>query len=117
MVGSVLESNHSRLRSRRSPALPLAPVLSAMSFLQVFAASLACRHLALHRHFRLQVGNVAEDRRYGQRAAALLEAQQAILAGDIAFDGQLIPLLGMADIVDRDVVMLAPEERHGIELF
>src|SRR5262249_3616557 len=28
---------------------------------------------------------------------------------------QLIPLLGMADIVDRHVVVLAPEERDGAE--
>ena len=45
-----------------------------------------------------------------------LEAQQAVLAGDVAVDRQLVPFLGMADIVDRDVVVLAPEERHGVEL-
>ena len=28
----------------------------------------------------------------------------------------LVPVLGVADIIDRDVIMLAPEERHGVEL-
>ena len=45
-----------------------------------------------------------------------LVAQQAVLAGDVAVDRQLVPFLGVADIVDRDVVVLAPEERHGVEL-
>ena len=34
---------------------------------------------------------------------------------DIAVDGDLVPGLGMADIIDRHVVMLAPEKRHRVE--
>ena len=44
-----------------------------------------------------------------------LEAHQAILAGNIALDVELVPFLGMADIVDRNVVVLAPEERNGVK--
>jgi hypothetical protein len=33
--------------------------------------------------------------------------------GNITLSRELIPLIGMADIVDRDVVVLAPEEGDG----
>ena len=46
-----------------------------------------------------------------------MKAHQAIPAGDIALDGELVPLLGMADVVDRNVVVLAPEERRCGEIF
>ena len=56
------------------------------------------------------------DRGGGERASAELVAHQAVLAGDVAVDRELVPFLGVTDIVDRDVVVLAPEERHGVEL-
>src|SRR5262249_27898267 len=37
--------------------------------------------------------------------------------GNIALDGKFVPLLGMADIVDRDVIMLAPEEWDSSKFF
>ena len=45
-----------------------------------------------------------------------LKRNRQSLAGDVAFDLERVPAFGMADIVDRDVVMLAPEERHGGEI-
>src|ERR1700687_3928124 len=42
-----------------------------------------------------------------------LEAQQPGPGRDVAFDCELVPCLGMADIVNRDVVVLAPEEGNG----
>src|SRR2546423_10944760 len=63
----------------------------------------------LHCHFRLQACEIAVDRCHREHAAAALVAQQAILAGDAALHCDLVPFLGMADIIDADVVMLAPE--------
>src|SRR5207245_9701933 len=40
----------------------------------------------------------------------------AIAARDVAVDRHFIPDLGVARLVDRHVVMLAPEKWHGIEL-
>src|SRR6202040_3371433 len=67
---------------------------------------------ALHRDLRLQAGAVAIDRGNGEHAPAAAIAQQAIARRDVALDRDVVPRLGMADIVDRHVVMLAPEERH-----
>src|SRR4029077_3258209 len=50
-----------------------------------------------------------------ERAPLALVAQQAVLGRDVAFDRDFVPTLGMTDIVDRDVVVLAPEERHRDE--
>src|SRR5437588_315242 len=47
--------------------------------------------------------------------AAMMTMARALRLGAFR-SGPVIPI-GMADIVDRHVVMLAPEERHGIEDF
>src|SRR6202035_2273554 len=39
-------------------------------------------------------------------------AHQTIARLDVAVDIDAIPLLGVADIVDRHVIVLAPKERH-----
>src|SRR4051795_2213555 len=65
---------------------------------------------AFHRDFGFKVLLVAEDRSNGQGLAGAAIAQQAILLRDIALDGDVIPLLGVTDITDRNVVVLAPEE-------
>src|SRR2546429_7497763 len=70
---------------------------------------------SLHRDFRLQACDIAIDRRDCKNAAAALVPHQAILAGDAALHADLVPPLGMADIIDGHVVMLAPEERHIVE--
>src|SRR5262249_27755307 len=65
----------------------------------------------------LQVREVAVDRGDGESATGLPVTHQAIPALDVAIDLDAIPLLGVADIVDRHVIVLAPEERYGVELF
>src|SRR4051812_23419857 len=69
----------------------------------------------LHRELRLEVVEIAVDRGDGEHAAAAPVFQQAILARDIAVDCDLVPSFSVADIVDRHVVMLAPEIRHGVK--
>src|SRR6476660_5611345 len=68
-----------------------------------------------HRELRLEACDVAIDGGNGAHAAVALVLQQAILAGDVAVDNDFVPLLGVADIIDRHIVMLAPEERYGME--
>src|ERR1044071_4927198 len=65
-----------------------------------------------HRGFGFQTLLVAEQACHGQHIAAPAEADQPIPRLEIAFHRQRVPALGMADIVDRDVVMLTPEERN-----
>src|SRR5262249_52843738 len=48
-------------------------------------------------------------------AVVALVTQQAVPGRDVAVDRQVIPLLGVADVIDRHVVVLTPEERHGGE--
>src|SRR5206468_11852976 len=69
----------------------------------------------LHRKLGLEACDVAIDRGDGEYAAVALVLQQAILSRDVAVDGDLVPFLGVADIVDRHVVVLAPEKRHRME--
>src|SRR5882757_5029081 len=69
----------------------------------------------LHRELRLEACDVAIDGGNGEHAAVALVLQQTVLAGDVAVDNDFVPLLGVADIIDRHIVVLAPEERHGME--
>ena len=129
------------LAAALSPSVGLAPEVAAAAFFLSFfstrlipglhrarvdrreheapfaSASKRCgldrRRRLLHRKLRLQAFEVAEDRRDREHAPVALEPQAAVLAGDIAVDREVVPLLGMADIVDRDVVVLAPEEGDG----
>src|SRR5438874_9953081 len=75
----------------------------------------SARRLLLHLKFRPKIGDVAIDRCDGEHAAPPLISQQAVPRRDVAVDRNLIPLLGMTDIIDRNVVVLAPEKRHRIE--
>src|SRR5205085_10461795 len=68
----------------------------------------------LHRQLRLQTDEVATDRRHGQRAVAPYIADGAV-ALERAVDLDAVPFLGMAHVVDRDVVVLAPEEGDGVK--
>ena len=56
---------------------------------------------------------VSKDGSNRQCSPAAFEPQNAILAGYVAFNCNFIPTLRVADIVDRDVVVLAPKERNG----
>src|SRR5690348_7879770 len=67
-----------------------------------------------HRDLGLEALLVAENRSNRQRLSAALIVQHAILTRDVAVHGDVVPFLGMPDIVDRDVVVLAPEERHRV---
>src|SRR5262249_18107543 len=67
---------------------------------------------ALHRGFLLEILDVTEDRGCRQHFAIAAKAHQAIASVDIALDVEAVPFLRVTDIVDRHVVMLAPEERH-----
>src|SRR6185437_3398081 len=69
----------------------------------------------LHREFGLKAGEVAVDRGNGEHAALVPVLQQAIPRGDVTVDHDLVPFFGVADIVDRHVIMLTPEKRHRIE--
>src|SRR5215472_10086523 len=67
-----------------------------------------------HRHFGFEALAATEDGGDGERAAGLAEAERGVVAGDVALDLDLVPPLGVADIVDGDIVVLAPEEgRRG----
>ena len=68
-------------------------------------------HAAFHRPFLLEVLEVAVDRGNCQHGAVASIAHQAIAPLYVALDLELVPLLGMTDIVDWHVIMLAPEER------
>src|SRR3984893_1343434 len=70
---------------------------------------------ALHRRFRVKAVVVAEDRRDRQGLLAPAIAHDRVAGGDVAVDVDAVPGRGVADIVDGDVVVLAPEERDGGE--
>src|ERR1700722_16379754 len=78
------------------------------------SAGLRMRAL-FHRKLGPKRLQVAEYRSDGEHAPAAFVAQQAILGVDIALDRYFVPLFRMADIVDGNVVVLAPEERHRLE--
>ena len=65
--------------------------------------------------FGLEAREIAKDRGDRERASRATHAHKAVFAGDVAFDGEIVPLLGMADVVDWNVVVLAPEEGNRIE--
>jgi hypothetical protein len=61
-----------------------------------WAVGFSRHRLLLHLQLRTQVVEVAEDRGDGQEAAGALEAEEAVVGGDVALDGELIPALGVA---------------------
>ena len=69
----------------------------------------------LHRRFGLKVLEIPEYRGDGDHPPITLVLEQAILRLDVAFDPDPVPLRGVAAIVHRHVVMLAPEIGHGVE--
>ena len=75
----------------------------------------SAHRLLLHREFSLKAREIAIDRGDRQHTTGALVFQQAIPGRDVAVDGNLVPLLGMTDIIDRHVIVLAPEKRYGVE--
>ena len=70
---------------------------------------------ALQFELRLQILQVAEDRSDRARASTLPIADETIPAWDASIDRYLVPLLCMADVVNRNVVVLAPKEWRSDE--
>src|SRR6266581_7482771 len=116
-----------RATSRRMPvgwSRPCAPDgASGLTLTAPVSARIPCQQafsqgyhrLPFHVQFSLQACEVTIDRRHGEDAAPALVFQQAIPGRDVAVDRNLVPLLGMTDIIDRHVVVLAPEKRYRIE--
>src|ERR1700758_1557670 len=73
---------------------------------------LTCGCRGLHLCFRDEALAPAEDGGEGEGAAGATEMDGRIVLGDVAIDLDLVPALGVADIVDGDVVVLTPEERR-----
>src|SRR6202011_4445541 len=71
------------------------------------------RRVPFHRYLGLEAFEVTEDRGDGKHAPIALEPQDTVLRGNVTLNRELIPFIGMADIVDRDVVVLAPEKGDG----
>ena len=69
----------------------------------------------LHRQLGLQTIEIAIDRGDGEHATVAPITHQAILGLDVALNCDRVPAFGMADIVDRHVIVLAPEKRHRVE--
>src|SRR5262245_39766497 len=69
-------------------------------------------HGTSHRRLALKTLQVAENGCGGQCFSIAPIAQETIASLDIALDVDLIPPFRMADVIDRHVVVLAPEERH-----
>src|ERR1700716_3232579 len=102
-----------RARDGASGLTLTAPVCARIPCQQAF--SQGYHRLPFHVQFSLQACEVTIDRRYGEDAAPALVFQQAIPGRDVAVDRNLVPLLGMTDIIDRHVVVLAPEKRYRVE--
>src|SRR4026207_1059697 len=68
--------------------------------------------LALHRHLGLEVLPVAEDAGHRQHSTAGPVTDTPIARLEAAIDLDGVPVLGVTHVVDGDVVVLAPEERH-----
>src|SRR5262249_16608666 len=56
--------------------------------------------------------DVAVDRGHRELLAVATVSYQAAARFDVALDVEIVPRLGMPDVVDRHVVVLAPEERN-----
>jgi len=73
------------------------------------------RRASCEGHLGFEARQVARDRSDRERPPAAFVANEAILSGDAAVDYDFVPLFGVTDVVDLDVVVLAPEERRRRE--
>src|SRR5262249_61498064 len=67
---------------------------------------------ALHRRLFLEVVEIAIDRGDRQHLAIAAITDQTVACLDDALDVDSVPFLRVTDIIDGDVVVLAPEEGH-----
>src|SRR5574338_1609683 len=74
--------------------------------------SRSARHLPFHRQLRLEALAVTKDARHRKDpiTGPIPRARVVLLQAAVDVDG--IPALGMADVVDGDIVVLAPEKGH-----
>jgi len=70
---------------------------------------------ALQRQLCFEAFSIAGDGRNGSLRAALDKADGCIPAIQRAIDFHAVPAFGMTNVIDRHLVVLAPEERHGVE--
>src|SRR4051812_33284861 len=71
--------------------------------------------LRFERQLRFEARAIASDGRDGERRLTLEEPYRRIVRVERAIDLHPVPSFGMADVPNRHVVVLAPEERHGLE--
>src|SRR3954471_2754867 len=88
---------------------------SYLSFRLATASSRHDAHLRFERHLRFEGCAIASDCRDGERRLILEEPHRRIVRLERAIDLHPVPSFGMADVPNRDVVVLAPEERYGRE--
>src|SRR3954464_10586754 len=88
---------------------------SYLSFRLAAARSRHDAHLRFERHLRFEGCAIASDCRDGERRLTLEEPYRRIVRVERAIDLHPVPSFGMADVPNRHVVVLAPEERHGLE--
>src|SRR2546427_11678003 len=73
---------------------------------------MACRLRAtLHLRLCVEAFFITADRGHGERLVAAHEAHGYVVFARIAVDVDAVPLLGVADVIDADVVVRAPKER------
>src|SRR5258707_11564354 len=65
-----------------------------------------------HRRLLPEIIDVAEDRGHREHLAVATIAHEAVACFDVALNVEVVPSLGMPDVVDRHIVVLAPEERN-----
>src|SRR3954452_402551 len=88
------------------------------SYLNVHSAAASSRHDAhwrFERQLRFEARAIASDCRDGERRLSLEKPHGRVVRVERAIDLHPVPSFGMADVPNRDVVVLAPEERHGPE--
>ena len=73
------------------------------------------RNRALEFDFGAQALEVAMDHRDRELAAVAQIGDRAVARFDRTVDPDLVPFLRMADIGDSEVMLLGPEEGHGVE--
>ncbi len=76
--------------------------------MRAIPADALCGGGLLHRQLGLEIVEIAIDRGDGEHPALALVTQQTIFRFDIAVDGNVVPLRGVADIVDRHVRLRLP---------
>src|SRR3954471_14522346 len=68
----------------------------------------------LHLQLRLETASVAADGGNCEHATVALVGHRAVSCFETSVDFDFIPLLSVADVVNCNVVMLAPKEGYGV---